>query len=253
MSGFGRTSWGRRCRGGGGSRARGRAPSRRDGHLADVALALGVERREVLALEPGEHLALRVLERAAARRASTRSPRERPSARGARRCRSRSSLRERRARRAIDVAELADVARPVVAHQALERVAGDALVRASSPRSLSMLRTSDAGCPRGARAARAARCGPARRGSKVARGTPPALTSRTRSRRVAAMTRTSTSRYEFEPPTRLDAPLGERAQELRLDVERAARRARRGRSCRRRPPRTATMRLSTAPVNAPRS
>jgi len=36
--------------------------------LADVAAALGVERREVLALEPGEDLALRVLERTPARR-----------------------------------------------------------------------------------------------------------------------------------------------------------------------------------------
>ena len=79
----------------------------------------------------------------------------------------------------------------------------------------------------------------------------PALTSRTRSRRVAAMTRTLTGRYEFEP----------------TDLMRCSARARRSLGCtstgsspsssrKMVPPSASTngeTRLSTAPVNEPRS
>ena len=71
-----------------------------------------------------------------------------------------------------------------------------------------------------------------------------------RSRLVAAMTRTSTCDRRV-PPTRSNSPLLQHAQQLRLRSQRAARRSRRGRACRRRPARSGPALLASAPVNAP--
>src|SRR5262249_13025892 len=92
-------------------------------NFADVPRALGVERSEVLALEPSENLALGVLEGSTTcRRRLARGDERRQVL-----CEVDRPIFSERESHRDDVAKLANVARPVVAHEAFEGIVRDAV------------------------------------------------------------------------------------------------------------------------------
>ena len=155
--------------------------------------------------------------------------------------------------RALDgVLELADIARPGVVEQRLQRrrvEAGDRLAVALRRAGAGSARPA-AGCPRGGRAAAAA----GSRSCSAGRADParkrPAATRRARSALVAERTRTS-ARAGPRRPDALELAGLEHPQQLRLQAERACWRSRRGTACRRRPARSGRRGRSCASVKAP--